>query len=408
MPQLSVIVPTFNELGNVVELRNRVAEALTGIDWEMIFVDDNSPDGTAQAVREMAQADRRVRCIQRIGRRGLSTACIEGMLASSAPVVAVIDADLQHDERLLPKMFELIQGGDLDVVVGSRYVESGGIGNWDSSRAAFSRWATQLSRVVLKADLKDPMSGFFMIRHEAALACIKAGMSGVGFKILLDLFATSPTPLRHRELPYEFRNRVAGESKLDTNVAWEYFIMLLDKFTGGVVPIRFIAFSLVGGLGLVVNVQGPGHVFSVGPEWRHAGGHDQQLRDEQRADLPRHASARLELRAGLAVVRGGLQRRGAGQRRHRRLPVPQGQLLDHLGDCRRAGGGGVELRRDRGLHLENAQGRLRIPASARRATANPAACAARTLARCAWRYRSRCHGFPFRRPDPQSCRSRWR
>jgi dolichol-phosphate mannosyltransferase len=158
------------------------------------------------------------------------------MLASSAPVVAVIDADLQHDERLLPKMFELIQGGDLDVVVGSRYVESGGIGNWDSSRAAFSRWATQLSRVVLKADLKDPMSGFFMIRHEAALACIKAGMSGVGFKILLDLFATSPTPLRHRELPYEFRNRVAGESKLDTNVAWEYFIMLLDKFTHGVVP----------------------------------------------------------------------------------------------------------------------------------------------------------------------------
>ncbi|MBK7117678.1 MAG: glycosyltransferase family 2 protein [Comamonadaceae bacterium] len=254
MPQLSVIVPTFNELGNIVELRNRVAEALTGIDWEMIFVDDNSPDGTAQAVREMAQADRRVRCIQRIGRRGLSTACIEGMLASSAPVVAVIDADLQHDERLLPKMFELIQGGDLDVVVGSRYVESGGIGNWDSSRAAFSRWATQLSRVVLKADLKDPMSGFFMIRHEAALACIKAGMSGVGFKILLDLFATSPTPLRHRELPYEFRNRVAGESKLDTNVAWEYFIMLLDKFTGGVVPIRFIAFSLVGGLGLVVHL----------------------------------------------------------------------------------------------------------------------------------------------------------
>ena len=254
MPQLSVIVPTFNEIGNVIELRNRVAEALTGIDWEMIYVDDNSPDGTAQAVREMAQTDRRVRCIQRIGRRGLSTACIEGMLASSAPVVAVIDADLQHDERLLPKMFELLQGNDLDVVVGSRYVESGGIGNWDSSRAAFSRWATQLSRVVLKADLKDPMSGFFMIRHDVAVNCIKAGMSGVGFKILLDLFATSPVPLRHRELPYEFRNRVAGESKLDTNVAWEYFIMLLDKVTGGVVPIRFIAFSLVGGFGVLVHL----------------------------------------------------------------------------------------------------------------------------------------------------------
>jgi dolichol-phosphate mannosyltransferase len=254
MPQLSVIVPTFNEVGNVVELRNRVATALAGIDWEMIFVDDDSPDGTAQAVREMAQADRRVRCIRRVGRRGLSSACIEGMLASSAPVLAVIDADLQHDEQLLPQMFALVEGGGLDVVVGSRYVESGGIGNWDESRAAASRLATRLSRVVLKADLRDPMSGFFMIRQDAVAACIKAGLSGVGFKILLDLFATSPTPLRYRELPYQFRNRMAGESKLDTNVAWEYFIMLLDKFMGGVVPIRFIAFSLVGGLGLVVHL----------------------------------------------------------------------------------------------------------------------------------------------------------
>ncbi|HMN74578.1 MAG TPA: glycosyltransferase family 2 protein [Burkholderiaceae bacterium] len=254
MPQLSVIVPTFNESGNVVELRNRVAAALEGIDWEMIFVDDDSPDGTARALRAMAQADRRVRCIQRVGRRGLSTACIEGMLASSAPFVAVIDADLQHDERLLPRMLETIEREPLDVVVGSRYAESGGIGNWDASRAAASKFATRLSHLVLKADLADPMSGFFMIRHDAFLACVRAGISGVGFKILLDLFATSPVPLRYRELPYEFRNRAAGESKLDSNVAWEFFIMLLDKLTHGVVPIRFIAFALVGGLGLLVHL----------------------------------------------------------------------------------------------------------------------------------------------------------
>jgi len=254
MPQLSVIVPTFNETDNVVELRDRVAAALEGVDWEMIFVDDDSPDGTARALRAMAQADRRVRCIQRVGRRGLSTACIEGVLASSAPFVAVIDADLQHDERLLPKMLETLEREPLDVVVGSRYVERGGIGDWDASRAAASRLATRLAHLVLKADLKDPMSGFFMIRHEAFLACVRAGMSGVGFKILLDLFATSPTLLRFKELPYEFRNRAAGESKLDSNVAWEFFVMLLDKLTHGVVPIRFIAFSLVGGLGLVVHL----------------------------------------------------------------------------------------------------------------------------------------------------------
>jgi dolichol-phosphate mannosyltransferase len=261
MPLLSVIVPTFNERDNVTELRDRIAEALAGIDWEMIFVDDDSPDGTAEALRAMAQQDRRVRCIQRIGRRGLSTACIEGMLASSAPVVAVIDADHQHDEQLLPRMFELIGSEDIDVVVGSRYTQDGGIGNWDASRAAFSRTATKLSRLVLKAELHDPMSGFFMIRREAFFACVEAGVSGVGFKILLDLFATSPTPLRYRELPYRFRNRLAGESKLDTNVAWEYFVMLLDKFMGGVVPTRFIAFSLVGGLGLVVHLLVLGGLF---------------------------------------------------------------------------------------------------------------------------------------------------
>ena len=254
MPQLSVVVPTFNETDNVTELRDRVALALTGIDWEMIFVDDDSPDGTALKCREMAQADPRVRCVQRIGRRGLTSACIEGVLASSAPLVAVIDADLQHDERLLPKMFELISAGDLDVVVGSRYVAEGGVGSWDESRAAISGLATKLAKVVLKADLRDPMSGFFMIRHDVVVECVKTGVSGIGFKILLDLFATSPTPLRYRELPYEFKNRVAGESKLDSNVAWEYVVMLLDKLLGRKVPIRFIVFSLVGGFGVGVHL----------------------------------------------------------------------------------------------------------------------------------------------------------
>ena len=254
MPQLSVVVPTFNEIDNVRELRDRVAVALVGIDFEMIYVDDDSPDGTASRLRELAQTDPRVRCIQRIGRRGLTSACIEGMLASSAPLVAVIDADLQHDERVLPQMFELMNREPLDVVVGSRYVESGGIGAWDQSRAAISGFATKLAKVVLKADLRDPMSGFFMIRHDVVVECVKTGVSGIGFKILLDLFATSPTPLRYRELPYEFRNRVAGESKLDSNVAWEYLIMLLDKLLGRKVPIRFIVFSLVGGFGVGVHL----------------------------------------------------------------------------------------------------------------------------------------------------------
>jgi dolichol-phosphate mannosyltransferase len=252
--ELSLVVPTFNEVDNVRELVGRVERALDGISWEIIFVDDNYPHGTSSRVRELARSDRRIRCLQRVGRRGLSSACIEGMLASAAPYVAVMDADLQHDERLLPHMLQALKGDRLDIVVGSRYVEGGGVGNWNASRAFMSRFATKLSRTVLKADLQDPMSGFFMVTHEAMLACVKHGVSGIGFKILLDLFASSPRPLRYRELPYQFRTRFAGTSKLDTTVAWEYFMMLLDKLCGHVVPIRFIAFSLVGAVGVFVHI----------------------------------------------------------------------------------------------------------------------------------------------------------
>src|SRR6185436_9735251 len=169
-PALSIIVPTFNEAPNVAEFLRRIEASLKDIPWEVVFVDDDSPDGTANAVRSIAQHDARVRCIQRIGRRGLSSACIEGVLATAAPYVAVMDADLQHDERILPEMLDRLRDENLDIVVGSRYVQGGGLGTWQSDRAAMSRFATRLSRLVVRADLKDPMSGFFMMRRDAFMA----------------------------------------------------------------------------------------------------------------------------------------------------------------------------------------------------------------------------------------------
>lgn len=252
--ELCIVVPTFKERANVAEVVRRVGDRLTDIQWEIIFVDDDSPDGTADLVREVAQQNPRVRCLQRIGRRGLASACLEGMLASSAPILAVMDADLQHDEQLLRPMLVEIKRGELDIVVGSRYAEGGGLGEWDGGRASISRIATKLSKMVLKVDLKDPMSGFFMITREALFRCVRAGMSSIGFKILLDLFAASPQPLRFRELPYQFRARLAGESKLDSMVAWEYGLMLLDRVFGRVVPVRFIAFALVGSFGILVHL----------------------------------------------------------------------------------------------------------------------------------------------------------
>jgi dolichol-phosphate mannosyltransferase len=251
--ELSIIVPTYNEHPNVMPMVASLDAALGKLRWEVIFVDDDSPDGTASQIREVARRDPRVRVVHRVGRRGLSSAVIEGILASSAPFCAVIDGDLQHDEKLLVTMLETIIKEDLDVVSGSRYVEGGGLGDWHKSRAKISRFATRLSHMVLHADLTDPMSGFFMIRRSAFESRMH-DLSGIGFKILLDIFASSKEPLRYRELPYEFRSRQAGESKLDSQAAWEYFMLLLDKLIGHIIPVRFVAFTLVGGAGVVVHM----------------------------------------------------------------------------------------------------------------------------------------------------------
>ena len=251
--ELSVVVPTFCERDNVAELVRRLGLSLAGIRWEVIFVDDDSPDGTAEMVRSLAADFPHVRCIQRIGRRGLSSACVEGLLSSSAPFVAVMDADLQHDEAALLQMLAALQLDDVDIVVGSRYVAGGSVGGWDGRRVAVSRLATWMSHLVVPSTLHDPMSGFFMLKRSVFLGCVRQ-LSGLGFKILVDLFASSPLPLRFKEVPVTFRMRYAGESKLDSQAAWNFAMLLLDKLVGHVVPVRFVAFALIGGLGVFVHM----------------------------------------------------------------------------------------------------------------------------------------------------------
>lgn len=250
---LSVVVPTMNEHDNIEPLLDRLRVVLHGIAWEVIFVDDDSRDGTAARITELARADARVRCVRRLDRRGLSSACIEGILTSTAPFVAVMDADLQHDETLLPAMLDLLQTEPLDLVVGSRHVAGGGTQGLGRARARISRLAARLSRLVLRADVADPMSGFFMARREALEEALPR-LSSIGFKILVDLFASSPRPLRFKELPYQFRARQHGLSKLDSRIIWEYLMLLADKLVGHVLPVRFLLFCLVGTLGLVVHL----------------------------------------------------------------------------------------------------------------------------------------------------------
>ena len=251
--ELAVIVPTYNERDNIRPLIELLESTLLGIAWEVIFVDDDSPDHTSDLLREIGSTKTNVRCIQRIDRRGLSSAVIEGMLSSNAPFMAVMDADLQHDERLLPDMLDALKNEGLDMVVASRFVPGGDAGGLSKERLSMSQLAARLSRLITRAKLSDPMSGFFMIRRETFDQTVR-NLSGQGFKILLDLFASAPAPLQFKELPYQFKKRLHGESKLDTLVLWEYFLLLIDKSVGRFLPVRFVMFAMVGGSGALLHI----------------------------------------------------------------------------------------------------------------------------------------------------------
>jgi dolichol-phosphate mannosyltransferase len=252
-PELTIVVPTFNETANIPLLVERLAQLLTSCDWEVIFVDDNSPDGTAAAARTIGEKDSRVRCIRRIGRRGLAGACLEGMLASQARYVAVMDADLQHDEGLLVPMLEALRAGRADVAVASRYLYGGSAAGLSKQRSRVSRGSNGLVRLLLGIDLTDPMSGHFMIRRDA-LEAIAPSLSTQGFKILLDILATARGGLRTIELPSTFRERQHGESKLDSKIALDFAALVTAKLTNDAVSARFILFCLVGLTGIGIHL----------------------------------------------------------------------------------------------------------------------------------------------------------
>ena len=209
--------------------------------------------GRRELVRQIARRKPHVRVIQRIGRRGLASACVEGVLSSSAPYFAVMDGDMQHDESLLPSMLQALKQQDLDIVVGSRYVEGGGTAGWEKRRQRFSRLGNRAAQLVIGANLKDPMSGFFVMRRQAFDEAVRR-LSQQGFKILFDLFASSPRPLRYAEQPYQFRTRTLGSSKLDSMAVWEFGMLLADKLVGRIIPPRLVLFGLVGSVGLLVHL----------------------------------------------------------------------------------------------------------------------------------------------------------
>jgi dolichol-phosphate mannosyltransferase len=252
--QLGIVLPTYNERGNLRGMVERLDAALGGIVWEAIVVDDNSPDGTADEARTIAREDSRVRVLQRIGRRGLSSAAIEGMCATAAPVVAVMDADHQHDPALLVEMLKALESGEYDLAYASRFAEGASTQAWGRpDRVKASSLANRIANKVTGVELSDPMSGYFMLRSEV-LRGDAHRLSGVGFKILLDILATVETPLRIKEVPMHFAARLEGESKLDRTVVFEFLIGLYDKWLGRWIPTRFALFGTIGAMGVVVHM----------------------------------------------------------------------------------------------------------------------------------------------------------
>lgn len=252
MRELSVIVPVLNERHNIPLLIGHLETALAGMDWEVVFVDDDSEDGGTDLLRKIASSNPQVRMLQRIGRRGLASAAIEGMLSTSSPWLAVMDGDLQHDAALLPHMLKTAKCGELDIVVASRHMAGGGMGEFAASRVRLSNAGRMLSRFVLTCPLSDPMSGFFLLSREY-FQTVVYDLSQLGFKILLDLLLSAPRPVRIAEVPLTFGARVHGESKLNTNLGIEFLLLVADKLFGRVVPVRYVLYSLVGLVGVAVH-----------------------------------------------------------------------------------------------------------------------------------------------------------
>lgn len=253
-PELTIVLPAYNESGNIGPIVDKIGQAMGGTSHEIIVVDDNSPDGTADVTRKLAVKFPHVRCIRRVGRRGLSGACIEGMMAANAPVIVVMDADMQHDETRLPFMLEEIHMG-ADLVIGSRYVDGGDhtAGFQEKARARGSELATGMANYITGSYTTDPMSGFFMLTRSTADKAAEV-VSKDGFKILFDIVSRYGDELKIVEVPFQFRERAEGESKLGLLVTIQFLGLLISRFTGGIVPMRFMLYALVGTTGLAVHM----------------------------------------------------------------------------------------------------------------------------------------------------------
>ena len=248
---ISVVIPTYNEAENLPMLVEKLSLVLKDFSYEIVVVDDNSPDKTWE-VADNLSSQYPVRMIRRFTEKGLSSAVMVGMASSHGKIFTVIDADLQHDERIIPKMYDALTKSGADIAIGSRAVLGGSYGDWSKRRRFMSMVATTMAKTLLRVKITDPMSGFFSITRE----CFNKTAEKInprGFKILLE-FVGRNKDLKIKEIGYTFRNRVFGETKLSASEIRNYLIALYDIRFGKYIPPIFFLYSLVGVSGVFVNL----------------------------------------------------------------------------------------------------------------------------------------------------------
>lgn len=249
---LTLVLPTYNETESLPIVLPEIAAALKGSDFEVIIVDDDSPDGTAAFARGLITQYPWLRVVERVGRRGLSSAVIEGWLAGRGDVLAVADADGQHDLSILPQLVQAVEQGAA-VAIGSRYTEGGSTGTWGGSRLALSKTATTLTGLLCPSPVTDPMSGFFAVSRQAFDKVVHT-LRPKGFKLLMEVLVHLPKEARLAERPYTFRERRAGTSKMSLRVEVEFLESLYDLTIGRVFPLILVKYLAVGALGVLVNL----------------------------------------------------------------------------------------------------------------------------------------------------------
>lgn len=229
---LSLVLPTYNEADNLPELLAEIEGAVGDIPFEIIVVDDDSPDRTWEVAGRCARDRPYLRVLRRVGRRGLSSAVLEGFRMAQGDILAVMDSDGQHDPRLLPRLYGAVRE-NAGIAIGSRYVPGGSVEGWAQARHAASYIATGLAWLVCPRRVRDPMSGFFALDRRT-FAVLETRVHPRGFKILLEFLAILPPGARVAEVPLAFRLRRRGESKLNARVEAQFLLqiysLLLRRF----------------------------------------------------------------------------------------------------------------------------------------------------------------------------------